>query len=871
MCSRVAILAVLALLAATVPTASASAEEFGIAPGGFAVQMLNAEGNPESRAGSHPDRLQIDFGFEGQSPDAMELEMPPGFGGDPGAVPECARKAGEEGEECPPDTQVGVLALGPPGGSGLTLPIYRLESGPGEIATFGSKPGIELHSAFELRPSDLGITFRLTDLAESGLKEGRIEFWGVPADHQEGTLAERRPFLTTPLTCGPLAFTLRARSGQAGAPWLSATAQTSVPQSGCESLAFDPRLGLRLSNPVADSPTGLSIELIQPEAGSESELANTQPKDVTIQLPAGMTVSPAGVGGLVACSDAELGLGDAGDASCPPGSRVGGVEVSAPALGSLAGAVYLGEERPGERFRLFVVVPGPGFVLKFVGALKVDPVTGRLSATLSNLPQVAIARIVMSLDGGPRSLLATPLACGPAAATASFAPYGGGPAVGSTAAVGIAGRVPALQCPGMSPFAPRLALGQSTNLAGRPNVVSMALSRADGEPLPRRFHIALPAGVTAALGSVTVCPAALAAAAACPAASRVGGALAEAGPGDAPARLPGDVYLTGPHRRAPLGLLFEIGARLGQFDLGTIAFRAAVHVHRRSGRVIVVSDPIPEAIEGLQVRLRSIELSLDRPGLVRNPTSCRPSEANGGIESASGASVDTSSPFRVRGCGRLRFKPRLRLALKARSVRPRAHVALLVRVRMRRSETALRAMRIALPRAVRFDPAGLGAICSRPDARHGECPRGSRIGTVAGRSPLFRGRLKGGAYLVDPGNQRQPDIWISLAQAGIRVEMKGTMRIRRGRFIARLSGLPDMPLAALTLRLGRVGGGILSLSRAPCPGGLGDRLVSALFIRGQNAARRKLRLPIATRACRQTRCRSCLCCASPHGAGAGKR
>ena len=868
--SRAGLHALLACLALAGPIASASADEFGIAPGGFAVRMLDAEGNPESRAGSHPDRLQIDFGFEGQSPDAMELEIPAGFGGDPNAVPECPRKAGEEGEECPSDTQVGVLDLGPPGGSGLTLPIYRLESGPGEIATFGSKPGIELHSAFELRPSDLGITFRLADLAESGLREGRIEFWGVPADHQEGTPAERRPFLTAPSICGPLAFTLRARSSQAGAPWRSATAETSPPQSGCESLAFDPRLGMQLTDPTADSPTGLRIELIEPEAGNESELADTQTKDVTIQLPAGMTVSPAGIVGLVACSDAELGLGDAGDANCPPGSRVGGVEASSPVFGSLSGAVYLGEERPGERFRLFVVVPGPGFVLKVVGTLDVDPATGRLTATLTKLPQVAIPRIVMSLDGGPESLLATPLACGPTTATADFLPYGGGPAAGSTVAYGIASRVPALQCPGMSPFAPRLALGQSTNLAGRPSVVSMALSRADGEPLPRRFRIALPAGVNAALGSVPVCSADQATESACPAASRVGAAIAEAGPGNAPAQLRGDMYLTGPYRRAPFGLLVVLGARLGRFDLGAIGFRAAVEIAPRSGRVVVLSDPIPETIDGLQVRIRSVQLTLDRPGLVRNPTSCRTSEADGRIEAASGASVATSSPFEVQGCRKLRFRPRLRLVLKASRARRRAHVALLIRARMRRGEAALRAMRISLPPALRFDLGGLGAICSRPDARHGECSGGSRIGTVAARSPLLRGRLKGGAYLVDPGDERQPDIWLLLAYAGVRVEMKGTMLVKHGRLIARLSGLPDIPLAALTLKLGRAGGGVLALPRSPCAGGLGWRPMSFLLVKGQNAVKRKLRLPIAIRACRRGRCRSRRCTSS-HRAGARGR
>ena len=865
------VFALIAILAVAGPISGASAEEFGIAPGSFVVRMLDAEGNPESRSGSHPDRLQIDFSFEGGSPKDIELEMPPGFGGNPGAVPECARQAREEGEECPADTQVGVFKLGPPGGSGLTLPIYRFESGPGEIATFVSVPGIEFHSTIELRLSDFGITFSIVELSESELTEGRIEMWGVPADHQTGTPAARRPFLTAPQACGPLAFTLRARSGQAEAPWLIATAETSPPQTGCESLAFDPELELSLSNPVADSPTGMWMELIEPEAGEESELANAQLKDATIELPEGVTVSLPGAQSLVACSDAELGIGDSGDASCPPGSRIGDVEVASPIFdGLLSGAVYLGEERPGERFRLFVAVPGPGFDLKFVGALRADPATGRFSAILSNLPQVAITRIAMSLEGGPGGLLASPLDCGPATATAGFVPYGGGAWVGSTVTVAIAGRTPALLCPGPLPFAPRLAVTQSTNRAGRPSIVSTTMSRADGEQLPRRFSIALPAGLSAALGSVRACSGAEAAESACPETSRVGAVIVGAGPGDPGVELPGSVYITDSYRRAPFGLLFEIDARLGPFALGKFSFRAAIDVDSRSGRVVVTSDPIPEVIEGLQVRLRSIELLLDRPGFVRNPTSCQPAEAAGTIEAASGFAVNTLSPFRVYGCRRLRFRPRLRLVLKGPRGRRGTHVALLVKARMRVGETNLRAMRFSLPRTLKFDLGGLGAICSQPDARHGQCSGRSRIGAVTARSPMFGERLKGAAYVVDPGNEGQPDIWVSLAQGGIRVAMKGTTRNRRGHFVTRLSGMPDMPLTALTLRLGRVGGGVLSLSGSRCGGALGNHPVSFLFMKGQNGVRRKLRVPIETHLCR-TRHRSCRRCASPDRDRAGRR
>lgn len=837
-------------LALAGPIESARAEGLSIAPGSFAVQTVGAEGNPESRAGSHPD-LRIDFGFEGEAEaQEMQLEMPPGLGGDPDAVPACTQQTRAAGEECPPTTQVGVFTLGPPGGSGLTLPIYRLEPGPGQVAAFGSAPGIELDSTMQLRPSDFGITFTIANLPEFPLREGQIEIWGVPADRQTPPAGQPRPFLTTPSTCAPLTFTLRARARQAGAQWQSAAAETP-PQSGCESLPFKPALGLRLSDQSADSPTGVQLELEQPEAGEEGPLADAQLQDLEVQLPEGMTVSPAAIQGLATCSDAAFGLGNAQEAGCPPGSAVGSVEIVSPALGQpLAGTVYLGEEEPGERFRLLIAVPAPGLVLKLVGVLSSDAATGRLSTTISNLPQTAITRVTLSLDDGQDGLLATPLACGPASASAQLVPYGGGPPVNSTATVTIAALAPALQCPGPLPFAPQMTLTQSAHEAGGTSTLSVALRRADGEQLPRRFSLVLPAGLSAALGSVPVCSAAAAAAAACPAASSVGAVLAGVGPGSSPAYLPGEVYLTGPYRSAPFGLLIEIDARLGPFALGSFDFRAAIEVDRHSGRVTVISDPIPETVAGVQVRLRSIELSLNRPGFLRNPTSCRPADVGGSVESDSGTSAAISSPFDLSGCRRLRLRPRFHFSVQAADGRRGAHVALRLQVWMRSGETDLQTMRITLPRALDLSLAGVGAICSIPDASHDECPRGARIGTVEARSLLLDEPLEGAAYVVDPGNAGQPSVWVTMEGGGIELQVEGTIQMRSGRLSLSLAGLPDVPLTDLRLQLGRLRGGVISLGSALCVSGRQGRLAFPLSIEGQDGTRRKLSLSIAP----QVRC-----------------
>src|SRR6478609_7111279 len=195
-----ALLALFGVLAIVAPASRADAPEFEIVPGSFTVRMLDAEGSPENRAGVHPDRLELDFGLhaEGTSARDFVFDLPPGFGGNPGAVPQCPRALFEAGEACPPESQVGVLQLVLAGGSEAKLPIFELEPAPGEFLAFASGALLEAPLTMELRPGDFGITMRASDLPKQDISAGHIEFWGIPADHQAGTTIPRRPLLTTP-------------------------------------------------------------------------------------------------------------------------------------------------------------------------------------------------------------------------------------------------------------------------------------------------------------------------------------------------------------------------------------------------------------------------------------------------------------------------------------------------------------------------------------------------------------------------------------------------------------------------------------------------------------------------------------------------
>jgi hypothetical protein len=833
------LLAITGLVTFAGPVGSAFAAEFGIVPGSFAAKALNAEGHPDALAASHPDLLQLDFALnlEGTTARDLEFELPAGLGGDPAAVPQCPRAVYDNEEECPPESQVGVFEVGLSEGLKVELPLFELEPRPDQFIAFGSFSSINLPLTPEIRPGDFGITLKANDIPEEPVTEGHFELWGIPADHQVGTAIPRRPFLTLPSTCGPMNFTFRARSWQEGAPWLSASADTGTPLTGCEGLRFAPRLGLQLSEPVADSPTGLRMDLSLPEEAEGSERADAQIENVTVELPSGIGVSPGGAVGLAVCTDAELGLGSNAEAHCPQQAKIGTAEFSSSLLGdAVTGSIYLGQEQPGERFRIFVAASVRGVALKFVSTLRLSSTTGRLTAVIQGLPQLPIQRIGLSFDGGPKALLASPLTCGLATAVANFEPYGGGPAVDPAASVSIAPRTGSA-CHGPAPFSPQLTTASATHRAGRPTTFSTIVRRRPGEQLPRGFSVELPAGLSPGLGTIETCTTA----GACPAAAKVGSVLAEIGSGSSTAALRGNVYLTGPYRKAPFGMLMEFQADIGSFALGTIAFRATAGLDGRTGRLTVSTDGLPDQFEGVPIRFQTIELDMDRQGFIRNPTSCSPRSTDAVLESQEGSSATATSPFAVHGCSKLGFRPEIQMAFLGRGQLHKGGTpALQVTAKLRRGDTNLRGLTLSLPPVLSFGIGALKEICSRHDAIEADCPSGSRAGAATARTPLLNKPLSGSVYMVQPKSGKgTPEMWVSVGALGVQMNLKNrTFTTDNGHFVTKMSGLPDLPLSAFTMRLGGAGTRIFSLAVSPCKGEQPRRLASDVTAKGQDGARR---------------------------------
>lgn len=825
----------LVLFLAMSVTATASAAEFAIKPGSAEVKVLDSGGSPDTRAGAHPDRIVVKFGFEtaGVVNSARDLlfEFAPGLTGSPIATPTCSRNTFEL-EDCPADTQVGKFIGSFFGGEFFDQPIYNLDPAPDQLAVLAFHPFWLTEMELKVRPADYGLSISTGDMPQLPFAEGRVELWGVPADHNGSS--ERKAFLTTPTECGPLKFTLHARSWAVGAPWLTETAE-SPPIGDCESLPFEPGLALHLSDPKPDSPSGAEIDLGLEEHGDPSGTVGANMKDVHIDLPPGLTLSPAGVEGRDTCADGQFGLGTESAVTCPFHSRIGSVEVSTPAIGeSLVGSMYLGQERPGERYRLLIHATARGIDFKALAKLVADLKTGQLSAELNGLPQFAVKQIAMNFEGGSHSLLATPLTCGPVTAHGRFSPSNGASPVETLTTVQVGS-----PCASSTPFAPVTVAGSTNLSAGRSTGFALTLNRQEGEQLPGKYQVTLPPGLAANLTAVDICPAAAAAAGACSAASKIGTAVAEVGSGPNPARLQGSIYLTAGYKDAPFGLSAVFRAAIGPFDLGLLNVQVTLALDPHTGQVLL-GHLLPTVFEGVPVRFRTLGLDFPRGNFMLNPTSCEPEEMNTTTTAVDGRKVTQAIPFNVARCDRLRFRPRFSTAF-ARPGRRAGWPRLSFSVRMPKDDANLKGFSVKFPRAVRFHNAAVRELCARDDALEDRCRPGSRVGTALAHTPLLGVPLRGPVYLVQPEQQKGfPDLWTSVEGMGVKLQLKSNADRRGGRLSTELVDIPDLPLSSFTMRIGGGSGkhSLFSLSRKACAGRA--RLKTPVGLEGHDGAHRKM-------------------------------
>ena len=867
--------------------------DFGVLADSFTPEFFEAGAAiPDRRAGAHPDigLIPMDFNTrETADPSApipaahlrdYQVLMPPGFYGDPTAIGECS-PAQLTISACPRSSQVGRVDLAIYPGTDapytpFSLPLFNVTPARGSIADLSFAPaGNPVHIRFSLDP-----THGYALLADSSLVNEtlpafdiRLSVWGVPADPSHDSERcglpdtssecpagiDPKPFLTAPSPCGlERQITLRKVDSWQHpglfAPEISH--QPPGPITECEKPRFDPVLSAAPTLRRADTPTGLDLELRLTQNENPNAQATPPLRDLRLSLPQGMRISPSAVDGLDACSPAQIGLGSNAPLTCPDASRLGAATLSTPLLPQpLQGYLYLAtpHRNPSQSlFALYLVVEDTesrGILLKLPGHLDLDPASGRITASFTELPQLPFESLEIRFRSDSRAPLLSGSACGSQqidASVDSWAQPDNRLALSDTYQVleGPDGS-PCLG-PDARPFEPRLSAGTVNPIAAARTPFIFRLSRTDRDQEIARLLATLPPGLLADPTAIPTCPDASIAAIpagegsaaeqirvpSCPVSSRVGVVTIATGAGADPLYLTGTVYLAGPYRGAPFSLLLIVPALAGPFDLGTLTSRISVDVDPKTAQLDLASDQLPTILSGVPIDLRSIRLELDRPGLIRNPTSCEQSSVSALATSQQGSLAAIADRFQVGDCATLGLRPRLAMRL-AGGLGRNAHPTVSIDVDPRPADANLRSARLALPYGLFLDPVRLRESCTRRRFAARECPPSARLGWAELRSPLLAGPERGRLVLLE-GEGRLPDIAVALG-GEVPLELRGHLVAHNTRIRASFDSLPDVPLSHLHLVLKGGFRGLLVNSNGLCS--RRPPLVDASFV-GHNSKRR---------------------------------
>ncbi len=803
----------------------------------------------------------------------LHFALPAGLVGNPTQFPQCPERVFDSsGAPCPGDTQLGVtlVTLGNPLHETVTEPVVNLPPAPGEPARFGfDAEGVRVLLDASVRTGgDYGVTVssdNITQLAQ--FLSAQLTFWGWPADPRHdrsrdepssfnNCLFETKvspascpkdtataPFLALPTSCGsstePFVSTVSGDSWsgpnkpvQQAAPLeyiLHDQASPSIAFDGCEGLNFEPSIKVTPNSEAGSSPSGLNVDVhvpqssvLVPNGDAESDL-----KNITVVLPEGLQLNPSAADGLGACSQAQVGLSDDSEAACPDSSKIGTVTIRTPLLPNpLKGFVYLASpqnfmglaENPFSALvAMYVVAKDPvsGVLVKLAGRVSLGA-GGQITTTFENNPQLPFEDAELEFFGGERAPLASPARCGSYTTSASFTPWSGNEAVGSSSTFNVISGPNGSPCASPLPFSPTLHSSSTNIQAGGFTPLTTTFSREDGQQNLQGLSLHLPAGLSGLLTGVELCSEANANAGTCGPNSLIGETIVSVGVGGDPFSVTGGkVYITGPYHGAPFGLSIVNPAKAGPFDLQEgrpVVVRARIEVNPSTTALTVTTDntgqyKIPTIIDGIPLQIKHVNVTINRPGFTFNPTDCNPMKITGSIQSTEGANSNIEAPFQVTNCAALKFAPKFSVSTSGKTSKANG-ASLTAKVSEPNapfgSQANIARVKVDLPKQLPSRLTTLQKACTNAqfETNPAGCPQASFIGHAIVHTPLVPVPLEGPAIFVSHGGEAFPSLIMVLQGYGVTVDLVGTTFISKaGITSSTFKTVPDVPFSTFELTL----------------------------------------------------------------------
>jgi hypothetical protein len=315
---------------------------------------------------------------------------------------------------CPASSKIGRTDVGAGVGSILTYV-------PGELYLGGPYRGSTL-SVVSVTPAVAGPFDLGTVVVQEGLKldpaTGEVHVDGDASDPIPHILqgiplkvrdlrvyVDRDKFTTTPTSCDPMAT--KAELFGSGVDVFSVADDVPVElraryqAADCASLGFKPRLQIRLKAKRSTRGAYPALRaVLRPRVG------NANPDRISVALPGSELVEQGHIRTI--CTRVQFAADGGFGGGCPQRSIYGHVKAWTPLLDEpLEGPVYLrssNHELPDMVLALHGLVD-----IESVGridSVRIDSVSARIRATFENVPDAPLSKVVLSMQGGDKGLLA---------------------------------------------------------------------------------------------------------------------------------------------------------------------------------------------------------------------------------------------------------------------------------------------------------------------------------------------------------------------------------------------------------------------------------------------------------------------------------
>ena len=240
---------------------------------------------------------------------------------------------------------------------------------------------------------------------------------------------------------------------------------------------------------------------------------------------------------------------------------------------------------------------------------------------------------------------------------------------------------------------------------------------------------------------------------------------------------------------------------------------------------------MPEIIGGIPIRMREIEVNINRPNFMINPTNCAPLSVGSEGIGDQGTAVAFSSYFHAVNCFSLGFTPKLTVTqLGGRKATQRAkQPSLQFDLKTTPGDANLKSVALTLPKSIHIDQAHLGNLCDRSELASDQCKGKAAIGTVIDETPLLEKPLEGLAYAVSGFSVLPHVVFILGGQVTVMPEGISTT-VSGGRLRTVIPVIPDVPIGHFRLTLFGGSRGYLENTESLC----GSPQVSAVEIDAQS-------------------------------------